>query len=165
MHLCHPVSSSRTPKRQFPQKSAIKYGHTLFPQKSPMISGSFAKETGNLRHPMHLRHPVLSSRTHVRHPWCLLTYLWGSFDIFVCWALLIYLGEGRSSHVQLALAHKTAPVVWIDTLWGSFDTFEGLFWRIGRALLWGSCEIFVGIIWYTCSALLIYMWGSFYVCS
>ena len=32
-------------------------GH--FPQKSPIISGSFAKMTCNLRHPMSLRHPVL----------------------------------------------------------------------------------------------------------
>jgi len=29
-----------------------------FPQKSPIISGSLVKETWNLRHPMHLRHPV-----------------------------------------------------------------------------------------------------------
>ena len=32
--------------------------YRLFPAKSPIISGSFAKETCNRRHPMHLRHPV-----------------------------------------------------------------------------------------------------------
>jgi len=38
-------------------------GH--FPQKSPVISGFLRKQTCNLRHPMHLRRPVVE-RLHVR---------------------------------------------------------------------------------------------------
>jgi len=34
----------------------ISIGH--FPRKSPIYSGSFAKNDWNLRHPMTLRHPV-----------------------------------------------------------------------------------------------------------
>jgi len=43
-------------------------GH--FPQKSPIISGSFAKKmTCNLRHPMSLRHPVTSQVAYVCTGW------------------------------------------------------------------------------------------------
>ena len=48
-------------------------GH--FPQRNPIISGSFAKMTCNLRHPMGLRHPV--SVFHI----CV-THLYSVFYIF-----------------------------------------------------------------------------------
>ena len=35
----------------------------LFTQKSPIVGGSFAEEACNLRHPMHLRHPVKHMRS------------------------------------------------------------------------------------------------------
>ena len=38
-----------------PTGCLIFLGH--FPQKSPIISGSFVKSTRNLRHPMGMRHP------------------------------------------------------------------------------------------------------------
>ena len=47
-----------------PQDALSSYVIRHFPQKSPMISGSFAKVTCSLRHPMGLRHPVPSIQIH-----------------------------------------------------------------------------------------------------
>ena len=59
IHLSHSISCDI--RWQNPTGCFIFKGHFL--QKSPIISGSFAEKTSNLRHPMCLRHPVC----HVNH--------------------------------------------------------------------------------------------------
>jgi len=71
-------------------------GH--FPQKSPIISGSFAKTTCNLRHPMGLRHPV-------EHKTCLYTY------IYVCRHIYVYIYIITHNHVNTCTGSSFAASI------------------------------------------------------
>jgi len=44
------------------QKNLVGHSCRSFPQKSAIISGSFAKNDLQLRHPMSLRHPVIRNQ-------------------------------------------------------------------------------------------------------
>ena len=100
-----------------------------------------AKYTGNLRHPMHLCHPVLSSRPQVRH---LLTYLWGSFDIFV--GLFWYICGSLSTCAASTRAQNSPR--------GLNWYVVGLFWHVWGALLTFLLGTFVGLLCYICDFLI-----------
>jgi len=76
-------------------------GH--FPQKSPIISGSFASMTCNLRHPMGFRHPVFdhSQKRHIAH----ITVTIHQKETYCMNCKRIFFGEYHSPKSHIALIH------------------------------------------------------------
>jgi hypothetical protein len=133
-------------------------GH--FPQKSPIISGSFAKMTCNLRHPMGLRHPVHARILYVDDH--VVTCMWTSHTTHVdescrtCEWIVPHIWMSHATHVNAD--DPVVPHMWlsyatyVNELCHTFEWVMPHMWTSHATHLNESCHI--------CEWVMPHMWLS-----